>query len=197
MPRPTTAIAGVLLVLGTSACNDDGRTLAPAPTVAESRATTTTTPSVRQLALTSPAFTDGAFLDAAFTCDGVDVPPPLEFAGVPDSAVELAVVVTDLTADRFVHWVVTGLPADLTKMDAGVIPPEARLARGSGGIEGWQGPCPPPGDEAHTYEFTLHALAEPMGLAPGTDGPQAIQLIEAATVASDSIVGFYASAREG
>lgn len=191
MLRPTAALAAALLVLGASACNDDGRTLAPAPPVAASPSTTTTAPEVRQLTLTSPAFADGDSLDAAFTCDGVDVPPPLEITGVPDVAAELAVVVTDTTAGGYVHWVLTGLPVDLTRLESGVIPPQGRVARSSGGVDGWEGPCPPPGEPPHAYQFTVHVLAEPIGLAPGVGGREAIQLLEQASVQSDSIVGFY------
>ena len=192
MPRRIAAFAlPPLLGLALAACNDDGRTLAPAPTVPVSQATTTTASGVAQLTLSSTAFVDGGFLDPAFTCDGVDVSPPLEVTGVPPTAVELAVVMVDTSADRRVHWVLTGLPASLTRIESGLIPPEARSARGDGGIEGWEGPCPPEGEDAHAYEFVVHALAEPAGLAPGIDGRQAIELLEQVSIGSDSLVGFY------
>lgn len=180
----------MLLAAGLAACNDDGRTLAPAPTVPVSQLTTTTS-GVAVLTLSSAAFADGGFLDPSFTCDGVDVSPPLEVAGVPSTAIELAIVMVDTSADRRVHWVLSGLPAGMTRIESGLIPPQARSARGDGGIEGWEGPCPPPGDDAHAYEFVVHALAEPIGLAPGIAGRQAIELIEQASIGSDSVVAFY------
>lgn len=189
-----TVAAGVLLL---AACNDDGRTLAPAPPVPAEQATTTSGPAGSVpaaevgLLLTSPAFTEGGILDPAFTCDGVDVPPPLEISGVPASAAELSIVVTDRDADGFVHWVIAGLSPSITRIESGVLPPAAVTARSDGGGSGWHGPCPPDGDDPHAYEFVVYASAEPIGLAQDLDGREAIELIETAAIASDVLVGFY------
>lgn len=188
------ALAAAVLALTLTACNDDGRTLAPAPTVAVSRATTSSSagaPEAVGMTLRSPAFEDGGVLDASFTCDGVDVPPPLEIVGVPDAAAELAIVMTDADAGEYVHWVLTALPPTVTRLESGVIPPQARAALTQSGVEGWEGPCPPPGDDPHAYRFVVHALPEPVGLAPRLPGRDAIALIEQASIASDALVGFY------
>lgn len=193
-----TAIAGAALVL--AACNDDGRTLTPAPTVPVSQLTTTTAgppTSVTGLTLESPAFDEGGFIDPSSTCHGVNVPPTLLISGVPAAAAELAVTVIDADADGFVHWVLTGLDPGITRLEAGLIPPEARTARTDSGVEGWDGPCPPAGDDPHAYHFTVYALPEPIGLAPGTTGREAIGLIEQAAIESDTLVGFYASPESG
>lgn len=192
------AVAGLLLL---AACNDDGRTLAPAPPVPVERATTTTAPTVSTptaevgLLLTSPAFTEGGLLDPAFTCDGVDVPPPLEISGIPAGAAELAIVVTD-REDGAVHWVISGLSPTVTRIESGVVPPNAVTARTDDGVEGWQGPCPPAGDQPHAYEFVVYAAAEPIGLTRGLEGRRAIGVIEEAAIASDVLVAFYGG-REG
>ena len=184
----------VVVAAAAAGCNDDGRTLAPAPPVPISPETTTTTQAVGQalgLTLRSPAFEDGAALDASFTCDGVNVPPPLEVVGVPEAAAELAVVMTDLDAGGEVHWVLTGLPATVTRIESGLIPPEARAAVTDSGVEGWDGPCPPADDGPHTYEFVVHALPEPIGLAPGTPGRDAIGLIEQSSLGRAALVTTY------
>lgn len=195
------ALAGVL-----SACNDDGRALAPAPTVPVSAETTSTAvPPAPQpgftsgdgLTLVSPSFASGAPLAADFTCDGLDVPPPLQVSGVPGTAAELAVAVTDRSADGYVHWVLTGLPTTVTAIEPGVVPPEATAAVTDGGILGWEGPCPPEGDGPHEYGFVVYALSEPLGLAPGTTGRDAIPLIEQSAIASSVLVGTYARPATG
>ena len=43
------------------------------------------------------------------TCDDADVSPALTWSNVPSDTVELAITVTDLDADNFSHWVVTGI----------------------------------------------------------------------------------------
>ena len=200
VPRPlVTIVAGLILL---AACNDDGRTLAPAPPVPAQQATTSSAPSASVpaeqlgLVLTSPAFVEGGLLDPAFTCDGVDVPPPLEITGVPAAAAELAIVVTDRDAEGFVHWVIAGLSPTITRIESGVLPPAAVTARSDGGVQGWEGPCPPAGDEPHAYEFVVYATAEPIGLTSDLDGRQAIDIIEGAAIGSDVLVGFYGGDEE-
>lgn len=195
------AVAGVLL----SACGDDGRTLAPAPEVPIAPETTTTVAAApdagfttggesgSSLVISSPSFEPGGFLDETFTCDGLNVPPSLVITGVPPTAAELSVVVIDLDADNFVHWVVSGLPPVATTIESGVVPPGAVTARTDSGVVGWDGPCPPPGDDPHRYSFSVYATGEPVGLTPGLDGREAISLIETAAIASNRVVAFYAS----
>ncbi|MDZ7675858.1 MAG: YbhB/YbcL family Raf kinase inhibitor-like protein [Acidimicrobiales bacterium] len=197
------AVAACCL-LALVACNDDGRTLEPAPEVPVSRETTSTSTgfdagattesgAAAGLALASTAFADGGFLDAEFTCEGTNVPPPLTIRGVPAAAAEVAIVVLDRDAEGFVHWVVTGIDPAIGRLDGGA-PPGAIAARTDSGVEGWDGPCPPRDDGPHDYVFTVYAAAEPIGLAAGLDGRDAIPLIEAAAVASDSITARYEAA---
>lgn len=186
-------IAPALIVaLSATACNDDGRTLAPATTAPPSAppATGPTDPVV-DLTLTSPVFDDGEPLDPEFTCDGLDVSPALVVFGVPQRTAELAVVVRDLDAGGYAHWVVAGIPATTTRMETGALPAGAVLAENDAGVAAWSGPCPPPEDDPHRYEFTVYATAEPIGLVPGQPADQAIATIESAAVASDSIIATY------
>jgi len=45
--------------------------------------------------ITAPAFEDGASIPYGYTCNGEDVSPALVFAGVPDGAKSLALIVDD------------------------------------------------------------------------------------------------------
>lgn len=190
----TRTVVALAMVATFTACNDDGRSLAQAPSVPPSLATTSTTvvgPEIGpQLTLTSPAFDDGAPIDVTFTCDGINVPPPLEIAGVPDGTADLAIAVTD-DADGYVHWVLTGLAPTVTSIEPGLIPPGAVTAVTDSGTDGWDGPCPPLGDAPHSYIFTVYAMAEPLGLAAGVDGREAIALVQRAALASDVLTATY------
>ena len=200
MSRASTLAAFAALTLVAAGCNDDGRTLAPAPTVPVSQVTTTTAGPGSDLGgaagpigltLSSPAFAEGEILDDTFTCEGLDVPPPLSISQVPPGAAEIAIVVTDRDADAYVHWVIAGIPPTVTALEAGLIPSQAVTARTTSGIDGWEGPCPPVGDAAHTYDFTVYVAAEPIGLAPDLDGDDAIAVIERAAIASDVLSVIY------
>ena len=193
----TLAAAPVLL----AGCGDDGRELrAPRPDQTMTTDTATTAPggdaglvgdgggdggdgpttSLAQLRLSSSAFEDGGAIPVDHTCRGADVSPPLLWTGVPADTAELAVVVRDLDASGFVHWVVSGLPPTTGGLAQGTVPPEAVQAVNDFGRPGWSGPCPPAG--THNYQFVVYALAQPSGLTPGLPGEQAAQAIETASV---------------
>jgi hypothetical protein len=61
---------------------------------------------------------------------------------------------------------------------------------------GWGGPCPPPGTGEHEYLVQLHALDRDLGLTSGFDGEEAIPDIEAASIATVSLVGRYSAAAD-
>jgi hypothetical protein len=175
------ALAAAALVL--AACSrDDGRALPP-----PSADQTTTTPSAPVvppsigdgiLELTSQAVVEGAPLPERTTCNGVDVSPDLAWVGVPPETVELALVVRDSSNDGFLHWVVAGIDPFVTGFGEGGLPENAIELANDAGTVGWLGPCPAAGSGTHAYEFALHALSEPSGLAPGTPGADAVARIE-------------------
>src|SRR5688500_7308348 len=80
------------------------------------------------LTLTSPAFTSGGPIPAQYTCEGPNVSPPLEWAGIPASARSLALIVDDPDAPdprapktTYVHWVLYGIPPSVTSLAEGTI----------------------------------------------------------------------------
>src|ERR1700692_3321453 len=72
------------------------------------------TPDKTEIKLTSTAFKEGTPVPRAYTCDGVNVSPPLEWSGVPKTAKTLAIVCDDPDAPggTWVHWVLYNLPAE-------------------------------------------------------------------------------------
>ena len=127
--------------------------------------------------LTTSAFAPNGVILARYTCRGMDVSPPLNWANVPDGTAELALVVRDLNAEGFVHWVVSGIAPTTVELREGEVG-DAVEARNDFGRVGWAGPCPPADSGTHNYEFTLFALAEEIGLVPELDGRQAAEHIE-------------------
>lgn len=112
--------------------------------------------------VTSPAFSDGAFIPVEHSIDGSESLVPLEFNGVPDAARSLVVIVNDPDVPRdrrpdgnFDHWVVWNIPASVTALGA---EHEGVVGTTSRGTNTWIGPAPPPGDGPHRYYFTVYAL---------------------------------------
>ena len=120
-----------------------------------------------ELALSSPAFSQGGEIPALFTCEGRDLSPALDWTCVPETAKSLVLIVDDPDAPdpaaprtTWVHWLLYNLPPATAGLPEGV----ARRELPAGTLEGlndWQrtgygGPCPPIG--RHRYCFKLYAL---------------------------------------
>ncbi|RKW19915.1 MAG: YbhB/YbcL family Raf kinase inhibitor-like protein [Cardiobacterium sp.] len=124
------------------------------------------------LQLSSPDIQDGATLTLAqvadsFGCSGKNLSPALQWTGVPKEAKSLVLTVYDPdapTGSGFWHWAVYNLPASATGLPAGAgatdakLPDGAAVLKNDGGIRGFIGACPPPGDTPHRYIYTLYAL---------------------------------------
>jgi len=108
--------------------------------------------------LRSPAFATGDTIPDAFTCEGANAPPPLEWSGVPAGTQPLLLVCTDPDAPHglFHHWAVYDIPADATTLAPGAT--GLREAVNDFGKPGYGGPSPPRGQGPHAYHFRLSAL---------------------------------------
>ncbi|HSH29930.1 MAG TPA: YbhB/YbcL family Raf kinase inhibitor-like protein [Thiohalobacter sp.] len=117
------------------------------------------------LAIASPAFDHNASIPARYSCDGNDIPPELNWDGIPAGCKSLVLIVDDPDAPdpaapkmTWVHWLLYNLPADSRGLAEGGEP----LPGGTGeGVNNWDrtgygGPCPPIG--RHRYFFKLYAL---------------------------------------
>ena len=126
---------------------------------------------------TTPDFKDGGAIPAALTCDGEGKPPTLAWRAVPPGAVELVLIVEDPDAKdgTFTHWTAWGIAgASGSGLAAhGQFPAGLKEGKNSAGKLGWAPPCPPKGDDAHHYTFTLYALPEGVTLEPGAT-PEAV-----------------------
>lgn len=131
--------------------------------------------------LSSPDLANGQFdsrhLANGFGCTGQNISPALEWSGVPAGTQSLALTMHDPdapTGSGFWHWAVYNLPANTTGLARGAGNLANRLPApgvpgmndfhdtGVNGANGsYGGPCPPKGDKAHRYVFTIYALAVP------------------------------------
>jgi Raf kinase inhibitor-like YbhB/YbcL family protein len=146
----------------------------------------------RSITLSSAAFRDGGSIPKQFTCDGEEVSPPLRWSGVPKGARELALVVEDQDAGRFVHWTVLRIPADATGVAEGRLPAGAIETENSFGKPGWGGPCPPEGDDPHHYVFALYASDAALGLGKDASPDDVRSALSKNAVARGTLTGLSA-----
>lgn len=114
--------------------------------------------------LTSDSIVADASIDLRFAEPGVggsNISPALAWSGAPAGTRSYAITCFDPdapTGSGWWHWVVTDIPADVTRLDEGApLPAGARTWPNDYGYPGWGGPWPPPGP-AHHYVFTVVAV---------------------------------------
>lgn len=144
------------------------------------------------MTLTTPAFPDHGVFPAKYTCDGLDISPPLDVFGVPAATKELALLLIDTSANEFVHWIVFGIPNDVIIIREDELPPDAIQATNSYGFSRYNGPCPPPGPPHH-YDFELYALSVKLSqsLPPGVSRSRAMTAILATAIARTDLAATY------
>lgn len=193
--RTRSLIASVCSVLAltiavASCSRNDGRTLRPptagqTDTVRPSSTTAVVDDGQPPLTLTAPwGSGDPNVSDPIadrYTCDGLDVSPPLAWSGGPADVASYAIVMSDLDAVEYTHWVVANIPADQASLPEDYSDPLAVIAENSRGETGYAGPCPPTGS-THRYVLTIHALSQVLEAQSGDPGPSLISAIEAATL---------------
>ena len=123
--------------------------------------------------LRSSDFANGADIPRAFTCDGEDRSPALEWSEAPAGTKSFALTADDPDAPvgTWVHWVIFNVPGSARALKGGVekkdpLPDGTRQGRNDFHKTGYNGPCPPPG-KPHRYFFKLYALSAELTLPAG------------------------------
>ncbi|MEX2293333.1 MAG: YbhB/YbcL family Raf kinase inhibitor-like protein [Acidimicrobiales bacterium] len=188
--RAVPLLAALVATACLAACDSgDGRSLAPLdpdPTIAP----VTQPPALEVFSLSSVAFSEGGAIPALYTCAGTSISPDMAWASAPQAA-ELALVVRDLNADGFVHWVITGIDPAAQSFAAGALPEGAQELQNSDGSIGWFAPCPPAGGGEHLYQFVLHAVPDPLDLDADEPAERAAAAVEAASTDQAVLTGTF------
>ena len=155
----------------------------------------------------SPEIKAGGLIDKRFEfngfgCSGDNKSPALEWRNAPAGTQSFAIAVYDPdapTGSGWWHWSVINLPANVSSLpaDAGALgdanlPAGARHVRIDYGVAAWGGVCPPPGDKAHRYIFTIYALKTPkLDIPADATAALAGYMVNANTIGKASFVARY------
>ncbi|MBV6441117.1 MAG: YbhB/YbcL family Raf kinase inhibitor-like protein [Haliscomenobacteraceae bacterium CHB4] len=144
------------------------------------------------LSVTSTAFAEGEYIPAKYTCDGININPPLDVEGIPSETQSLALIVDDPDAPMgtWVHWVVWNIPVS-KHIAENHIP-------GEEGMNDFHqlhygGPCPPGG--THRYFFKIYALDTTLKLPSGTNKTQLENAMHGHIVGYGALMGLYSRMR--
>jgi len=149
-----------------------------------------------EIKITSTAFEEGGMIPEKYTCDGIDVSPPLAWASVPEGTKTLALICDDPDAPlgTWVHWVLFNIPANINELPEN-IPPDKELENGAkqgrNGFRkiGYGGPCPPRG--THRYYFKLYALDTELDLKAGVKKKKLLKAMEGHILCKGQLMGRY------
>lgn len=150
------------------------------------------TEDMRSIVVTSPAFTDGGSLAAAFTGDGAGVAPPITWKNIPDGALSLVLIAEDPDApfpNPFAHWLVYSLP--VTTSSIATSPAGGREGKNSMLKTGYAPASPPAGHGMHHYHFQVFALDAVLELGEGAGRSALLEAMRNHVIAWGEIVATY------
>ena len=146
--------------------------------------------------LNSSAFNSGEMIPSKYTCDGVDISPPLEWDSVPTGTKSFTLICDDPDAPMgtWVHWVYYDIPPEIKALPENVAPKEHPANGGKQGTNdfrkiGYGGPCPPSG--THRYYFKLYALDVMLNIASGATKKQLLKEMENHILGEAQLMGKY------
>lgn len=142
----------------------------------------------KQLDISSTAFKPGEMIPVRYTCDGLDISPPLDIKAIPEETKCLALIVDDpdTPVGTWVHWLAWNIPVTHHIKENEVH-----------GIEGvndfvqhhYGGPCPPSG--THRYFFKVYALDALLDLPHSTKKAQLEKAMSEHIIGFGELTGLY------
>ena len=139
---------------------------------------------------------------SGFGCTGKNISPSLKWINAPQSTKSFAVTVYDPdapTGSGWWHWIIVNIPSNTNelKKDAGN-PQKGMAPKGSTqsvtdyGKAGFGGACPPVGDKAHRYIFTVYALGiEKLDVDEKTPPAMVGFMLNQNAIAKASLISYY------
>ena len=144
----------------------------------------------------SSAFENNGMIPKAYTCDGNDISPPLQWDSIPENTQGLALICDDPDAPigTWVHWVIYNIRSTPNELPAKILPQEKTPFGAGQGINdfgkiGYGGPCPPSG--VHRYFFKLYALDTKLNLEGRVTKKQLEDEIKEHIIDKAELVGRY------
>ncbi|MFA3784166.1 YbhB/YbcL family Raf kinase inhibitor-like protein [Melioribacteraceae bacterium 4301-Me] len=146
--------------------------------------------------ITSTAFKYGELIPVKYTCDGINISPPLKWEGVPTGTKSLALICDDPDAPigDWVHWVIYFISPTLTELREGIPKgkePIEGIKQGTTDFHyvGYGGPCPPSG--THRYFFKLYALDTILNLDSSTTKKTLLEAMKNHIIDKAELMGTY------
>ncbi len=140
------------------------------------------------LHISSTAFEAKGIIPAKYSCDGININPPLDIEDIPEETKCLALIVEnpDAPLGTWVHWLVWNIPVTHHIKEN-----EIQGTQGMNGFEEYHygGPCP--GWGTHHYFFKVYALDELLNISPYSGKLQLEKAMSEHIIGFGQIIGLY------
>lgn len=181
------AVLFVLVAAGVSGAAAQGQQAAPPPS---------------KFKLTTSAYTEGSQIPNQYTCADTNVAsPPLQWSNPPNGVASYAVILHDTdgapmkSSMDVTHWTLWNIPGTATQLpgniQVGASPDGMQQGKNVRGMNGYQGPCPPPGAPAHHYIFEIFALDQKLDLMAGAARADLMKAMDGHVIGKSSYVGVF------
>jgi hypothetical protein len=141
----------------------------------------------------SSSFNNGGKIPSRYTCDAIDVNPPLEITNIPQSAKSLALILDDPDAPSktWVHWLLWNIPVKNSSfsIEENTPPKDAIYGKNDFDKLEYTGPCPPSG--THRYFFKVYALDRELELKEGSTKTELMNKVNEHLIESAELAGLY------
>lgn len=159
-------------------------------------------PPPSQFRLSTSAYTEGSMIPKQYTCaDPAVATPPLQWSNPPKDTASFAVIFHDTDAAPgkntldVTHWIFWNIPGSSTELAGGVKPDSSPdgIVQGKNirGVNGYQGPCPPPGGVPHHYIYEIYALDSKLDLAAGSTRADLLKAMDGHVIGKATYVALF------
>jgi Raf kinase inhibitor-like YbhB/YbcL family protein len=152
---------------------------------------------VAALELKSSGFGHAMSMSDKYTCDDVDISPPLEWKNAPAGTKGFAIIceTPDAPTGNWVQWVIYDIPADITNLPqslpkTGQLDFGAKQGKNDFDQVGYSGPCLPAGQ--HRFFFRVYAMDALTNLKEGVKKEELVEAMKGHILAEGSLMGIYA-----
>ncbi len=153
---------------------------------------------VNMMKLISPVFEHQQKIPSKYTCDGMNINPPLKIIDTPTKTKSLVLFMDDpdipetakknFNVEVWDHWVVFNIPPDTKEIAEGKNP-QGVLGKNTRGNNSYGGPCPP--DKEHRYFFKMYALDNTIGLPEGSTKKEVEVAMKGHILTKAELIGRY------
>lgn len=145
----------------------------------------------RIMQLRCELFGNNEKIPSKYTCDGLNINPPLQISDVPAGAESLVLIVEDPDAvtKTWTHWLVWNLDPGVKLINEDFFSREENFGTNDSGGLGYQGPCPPSG--THRYFFKVYALDKRLELPKGAKKQDVEDAMAGHVLDEADLIGLY------